>query len=114
RKYGYVGRDNVLRMLKEYPDLAENLSVAAHLIHASSDERFNITYAPGHLTKEETEAVNFRYMPLADALAKYDVTTLQPGFNMVDGEEIYFVPNPALGLWADRNRFENAGPGSKG
>ena len=24
----------------------------------------------------------------------------------VDGEEVYFSPNPALGLWIDRERFE--------
>ena len=25
---------------------------------------------------------------------------------LLDGEEIYFIPNPALGLWINRERFE--------
>ena len=111
RKYGYVGRHKVLQAVKDNADLGANLSAAAHLIHGSSDGRFSITYAPGHLTQEEVESVGFKYMPLADATAKYDVEKLKFGFNTVDGEEIYFVPNPALGLWADRNRFESATPG---
>ncbi|MCC8189923.1 MAG: D-mannonate epimerase, partial [Planctomycetes bacterium] len=112
RKYGYVGRERVLAAVRENTDLAENLSVAAHLIHGSSDGRFTVTYAPGHLSREETEGVNFRYLPLDEAMARYDPATLQPGRNFVNGEEIYFVPNPALGLWADRQRFDSARPGS--
>ena len=27
------------------------------------------------------------------------------GYNTVDGEEIYFIPNPALGLWINREKF---------
>ena len=111
RKYGYVGREKVLRAVKENADLGENLSVAAHLIHGSSDGRFTVTYAPGHLTREETESAGFRYLDPAEAAARYDVGKLKMGPNTVNGEEIYFVPNPALGLWADRNRFDNAKPG---
>ncbi|MDR1535985.1 MAG: nickel-dependent lactate racemase [Planctomycetota bacterium] len=111
RKYGYIGRRKVLESVGNNPDLAENLSVAAHLIHGSPDGRFTVTYAPGHLTREETESVGFKYLPLEEATAKYDPARLRPGFNRVGGEEIYFVPNPALGLWADRSRFENAAPG---
>lgn len=111
RKYGYVGRERVLTAVRENEDLRECLSVAAHLIHGSSDGRFSITYAAGKLTREEVESVGFASMPLEDALARYDVASLAPGPNTVNGEEIYFIPNPALGLWADRNRFDNAVPG---
>lgn len=111
RKYGFIGRDAVLKAVRENDDIAQNLSTAAHLIHSSPDGRFRVTYAPGRLTREETEAVGFAYMPLEDALAKYDVNRLKSGPNTVDGEEIFFVPNPALGLWANRERFENARPG---
>ena len=109
RKYGFVGRDNVLKAVRENQDLGENLSAAAHLIHASPDGRFKVTLAPGHMTKEEVENSSFSHMPLEEALAKYDVKSLKFGFNTVDGEEIYFVPNPSLGLWAHRKRFEEAG-----
>ncbi len=113
RKYGYLGREKVLEFVNNNQDLRENLSVAAHLIHGSSDGRFTITYAPGELSRKETESVGFQYMALDDALAKYDINKLQLGFNTVDGEEIYYIPNPAIGLWADRIRFESTGKKGK-
>jgi len=106
RKYGYAGRENILRLTKENADLRENLSVAAHLIHGSPDGRFSVTYAAGKLTKEEVESVNFKYMPIEEALGKYDPARLADGCNIVDGEEIFYISNPALGLWAGRKKFE--------
>ena len=41
-----------------------------------------------------------------ETAAKYDPEKLSYGFNTVDGEEIYFIPNPALGLWIDREGFQ--------
>lgn len=111
RKYGYVGRERILAAVRENEDLRECLSVAAHLIHGSSDGRFSITYAAGKLTRAEVESVGFGYMPLEEALARYNVASLVSGPNTVNGEDIYFIPNPALGLWADRNRFDSAVPG---
>lgn len=105
RKYGYVGTPEVLRLTSENPDLGANLSAAAHLIHGSSEGRFRITYAPGHLTREEVEGVNFAYADLNQMLARYNPEQLRDGFQTVDGEEIYFISNPALGLWAYRGRF---------
>jgi nickel-dependent lactate racemase len=105
RKYGYVGTPKVLEMVKNNADLAANLSAAAHLIHGSSEGRFHITYCPGHLTKEEVEGVNFRYAPLAEMIRRYDPTRLKDGFNTVNGERIFYISNPALGLWAWRGRF---------
>jgi len=108
RKYGYVGRENVLKLCDENTDLRENLSVAAHLIHGSSDGRFSVTYCTGQLTKEEVESVNFIYMPIADALKIYDPAVLKDGFNILDdGEEIFYISKPALGLWAVKERFGN-------
>jgi hypothetical protein len=106
RKYGYIGRLKVLELFKQNEDLQTNQSVAAHLIHGSSDERFEITYAVSRLTREEVEGVNFKYVPYDEALKKYDPESLKDGFNTLeDGEEIFFISNPALGLWADRKRF---------
>ncbi|MCL2616501.1 MAG: lactate racemase domain-containing protein [Defluviitaleaceae bacterium] len=105
RKYGYFGRDKVLSLTEANADLRENLSVAAHLIHGSSDGRFNITYAAGGLTQEEVTNAGFQYMPIDQALAKYDVNNLKDGANMVNGEEFFFIKNPAAGLWACRDRF---------
>ena len=99
RKYGYVGREKVLQLVEEHQDLKNNLSVAAHLIHGSSDDRFRITYCAGKLTEEEVRRVNFGYIPYEQAAAKYDPAKLTDGFHTVDGEEIFYISNPALGLW---------------
>ncbi len=106
RKYGYCGRENILRLVKENDDLKQNLSAAAHLIHGSGDGRFSITYCTQHLTKEEVEGVCYGYIPYAEAAKKYNPETLKDGWNTLDdGEEIYYIPNPALGLWADPAKF---------
>ena len=99
RKYGYVGREKVLELVKTEQELKENLSVAAHLIHGSSDGRFNITYCTKLVTKEEVEGVNFGWKPYDEVAAVYDPAVLKDGFNTVNGEEIYYISNPALGLW---------------
>ena len=99
RKYGYVGRENILKLTNENDDLKANLSVAAHLIHGSSDGRFRITYCTQKLTREEVEGAGFGYMSYAEAAEKYDPEKLKDGCNTVDGEEIFYISNPALGLW---------------
>ncbi len=105
RKYGYRGTDTTLAAVRDNADLAANLSAAAHLIHGSSDGRFKITYCPAHLTREEVEGVGFNYGDLASMLAKYNPAHLELGFNQVDGEEIFFIANPGLGLWAHSSRL---------
>jgi nickel-dependent lactate racemase len=106
RKYGYVGKTKVLELYKQNQDLQNNLSAAAHLIHGSSDGRFKITYAVEKLTQAEVEGVNFKYMPLTKAYQKYDPAKLKDGYNTLpDGEEVFFISNPAIGLWADKAKF---------
>jgi nickel-dependent lactate racemase len=106
RKYRYRVRPATLKSLNENAELRNNLSAAAHLIHGSSEGRFSITYCPGHLTREEIESVNFKYYDLNGMLKKYNPEILKEGFNrMSDGEEIFFISNPALGLWASRERL---------
>ncbi|SFE54310.1 lactate racemase domain-containing protein [Thermophagus xiamenensis] len=106
RKYGYKGTPATLKATNENRDLRENLSAAAHLIHGSSEDRFSIIYCPGFLSKEEIESVNFEYADLKEMLKKYNPEHLQDGVNiMPNGEEIFFISNPALGLWAHKDRF---------
>lgn len=38
-------------------------------------------------------------------LGKYDPARLVDGVNVVDGEEIFYISNPALGLWAHASRL---------
>lgn len=107
RKYGYVNTPDVLRLVKENEDLKNNLSAAAHLIHGSSEGRFTITYCPGKISKEEIESVNFKYADLETMLKKYDPQKLKDGFNILpEGEEFFYISNPALGLWAYKERFK--------
>lgn len=108
RKYGYVNTPRVLQLVDENEDLRNNLSAAAHLIHGSSEERFTIRYCPGAgVTKEEIESVNFAYGNLDEMTKKYDPEKLVDGYNtMKDGEEIFYISNPALGLWAWKEKFK--------
>ena len=101
RKYGYRGTPHTLKAVEENDDLRDNLSAAAHLIHGSSEGRFTITYCPGSgMTRQEIESVGFRY-------GRYDIPSLKDGWNVVDGEEVYYISNPALGLWAHPDRFKD-------
>jgi nickel-dependent lactate racemase len=111
RKYGYFGTPATLKACDENEELRNNLSAAAHLIHGSSEGRFSITYCPGqepkNLTQREIESVGFQYANLDEVSKKYDPLKLKDGFNtMPDGEEIFYISNPALGLWAFRERFK--------
>ncbi len=106
RKYGYRGTPSILEAVEENEELRNNLSAAAHLIHGSSENRFRITCCPGSLTENEIKSVNFNYADYRVMIRKYNPEKLKEGINiMPDGEEIFFISNPALGLWACRNRF---------
>ena len=107
RKYGYRGTPETLKALEQNQELRDNLGAAAHLIHSSSEGRFSITYCPGHVTQEEVEGVNFQYADLEAMLKKYDPSSLQDGYNtLTNGEKIYYISNPAVGLWAHKGRFK--------
>ena len=101
RKFGYIGRQKILEYYNQgcFPD---QLMVPAHLIHGSSDGRFSITYAvdPSKMSREEIDQVGFRYANVFEMMERYDPEKLQEGWQtMPDGEEIYFIHNPATGLW---------------
>ena len=108
RKYGYCGRLKVLELFNDpaTTDLRENMGVAAHLIHGSSDGRFTVTYAVRDISQDEIRSVHFNAASYDEMVKRYDPEKLKYGWNTLpDGEEIYFIPNPALGLWIDRTRF---------
>ena len=108
RKYGYKGRINTLEQFgkAENQDLRDNMGAAAHLIHGSSDGRFTITYAVKDISKEEIESVGFQAADYEEMARRYDPEKLTYGYNTLpDGEEIYFIPNPALGLWINKEKF---------
>jgi nickel-dependent lactate racemase len=105
RKYGYRGTPATLAAVSANADLANDLSAAAHLIHGSSEGRFTIRLCPGHLSKGEVEGVGFEYGDLKTMLTRYNPQTLRYGNNRVDGEEVFFISNPGLGLWAYRGKL---------
>jgi hypothetical protein len=109
RKYGYRTTNEIMRFMREGEDLRANLSAAAHLIHGSSEGRFQITYCPGELSREEIEGVGYEYGSLEEMSARYRVAGARDGWRTTaDGERYYYIGNPALGLWAVQERFQAA------
>lgn len=111
RKYGYFGTPHTLKAVEENVELRNNLGAAAHLIHGSSEGRFSVTYCPGkgadNLTRKEIESVGFQWADIDKMMQRYNPAQLREGFNTLpDGEEIYYISSPALGLWAYKDRFE--------
>lgn len=107
RKYGYRGTPATLKAVDKNEDIRANLGAAAHLIHGSSEGRFSITYCPGpDVTLDEVRSVGFNAVPYDEMAARYNPETLKDGWNtMPDGEEIFYISNPALGLWAYEEKF---------
>jgi nickel-dependent lactate racemase len=107
RKFGYRPGREILEKTAKETELAENLSAAAHLIHGSSEGRFTVRYCPGPgVSRAEIESVGYEWGGLEEARARYNPDTLASGWNTLPGgERIFFVANPALGLWAEEKRF---------
>ncbi|HET6451027.1 MAG TPA: lactate racemase domain-containing protein [Spirochaetia bacterium] len=106
RKYGYFPTPRILRLVAENRDLQENLSVAAHLIHGSPEDRFTVTYAAAGLTPHQVQKAGFQWGDLSKLTARYDPHAMKEGWNtLADGERVWFISNPATGLWASRSRF---------
>jgi nickel-dependent lactate racemase len=108
RKHGYRPSKVIKEKVGKDPELANSLSAAAHLIHGSSEGRFTVRYCPGPgLSRQEIESVGFEWGDINEAVARYDVHKLATGWNTgANGEKFFFVPNPALGLWALRENFK--------
>jgi hypothetical protein len=108
RKFGYRRTPETLEAVRNHPELEENLSAAAHLIHGSTEGRFSVTYCPGHLSKKEIESVHYRYAGLKQMIRRYDPGKLMEGTNLLPGgEEVFYISNPALGLWTWKEKFRN-------
>jgi nickel-dependent lactate racemase len=107
RKYGYRTTPEILQAVKENAELEQNLSAAAHLIHGSTEGRFKVTYCPGFISRQEIESVHYEFGDLDEMIKRYDPSTLVDGFNRLpDGEEIFYISNPALGLWSWKENFK--------
>ncbi len=108
RKYGYTGTPRILGLYKTEADMQAIPHGVAHLIHGSSEGRFTIRYAPGHLSRAEIEQVGYEYADLAVAQARYNPATMKEGWNtMPDGEEVYYINTPSAGLWATEAKLSS-------
>ena len=107
RKYGYCGTPKVMELYQKNADMQDLAHATAHLIHGSSEGRFKITYAPGHLGRSDIEQVNFQYADLQETLRRYPIDKLKEGFNDIGGERIFFIPTPSAGLWATKEKLFN-------
>jgi nickel-dependent lactate racemase len=113
RKHGYRPAKVIREKIGSDEELANSLSAAAHLIHGSSEGRFTMRYCPGPgLSRREIESVGYEWGDIGEAMACYDVSRLPMGWNVGaegspsrEGERFFFVPNPALGLWALKADF---------
>jgi hypothetical protein len=106
RKYGYRPAARIREKTAAEKDLGQNLSATAHLIHGSSEGRFTIRYCPGEkVSRAEIEGAGYEWGDLDEELSRYNPDTLCAGWNDCAGERIFFIPNPALGLWAEKGRF---------
>src|SRR5438477_2846446 len=108
RRFGYQGTPTTLDSVQHSPELQANLSAAAHLIHGCSEGRFSILYCPGALTPDEVRSVGFQYGDLNRMMTKFSPAVMKPGYNRVEGEDVFYIPNPGLGLWAHRRRFKES------
>lgn len=111
RKYGYVGTPKVMDLYRQNADMQDLAHATAHLIHGSSEGRFKITYAPGHVSREDIERVNFNYMDINEAIRRYPLDRLHEGHNEIAGEKFYFIPTPSAGLWATKDKLYNRASG---
>jgi nickel-dependent lactate racemase len=108
RKYGYCGTPRVMDLYRREADMQDLAHATAHLIHGSSEGRFAITYAPGHVGRAEIESIGYQYADLKTMLARYPIDQLQEGFHTTaDGERYFFIPTPSAGLWATRDKLYN-------
>jgi nickel-dependent lactate racemase len=108
RKYGYRTTPEILDFVANNDDLRGNLSAAAHLIHGSTEGRFTVTYCPGNISRQEIESVNYRYADIGQAMKKFNPATLKEGWNELSGgERLFFISNPATGLWSTKDKFVN-------
>jgi nickel-dependent lactate racemase len=113
RKYGYCGAKKVMDLYRKHADMQDLAHATAHLIHGSSEGRFRITYAPGHLTKADIEKVNYNYLDINEALRRYPLDRLREGHQETAGERFYYIPTPSAGLWATKDKLYNR-PGGFG
>lgn len=103
RRHGYNGTPATLAALESDPELAGNLSAAAHLIHGSTEGRFQVVYCTDEqvgLKADEICSVGYTHRPYAATAEQFGVNNLADGWHEgPDGEPFFFIRNPALGLW---------------
>lgn len=106
RKYGYHGTSAVLDYVKQDNMMSTNLGVPAHLIHGSTEGRFNVTWCPGHISREEIEKAGFNYADYHYMSQHFSINSLKEGYNTTNNGTVYYNTNPGAGLWAVKNKLK--------
>ena len=103
RRYGYCGHDEIMRHYEdpEDPTLRENLAVTAHLLQGSVHYgKFRVTFAVQKDFMKDVEAIGYGAADYEEMVRRYDPEKLKAGWQtMPDGEEIFYIPAPSIGLW---------------
>ena len=105
KKYGYVGTDQVVSLVKKNKELRDNLAVPAHLIHGSPEDRFEVTYVSDNISKELINKVGYNYLSLDELNEIYNIAELETGWNNLGDEDIYYIEDPATGLWVTEDHI---------
>ena len=107
RKYGYRDKDELMELVTESGEMEDNLIPLSQMILSDTENRFRVIYAAKKISRTEIESVHCQWASYDDVIKKYDPLHLNEGENiMPDGEEVFFVSEPAQGLWTEINRFK--------
>ncbi|HHU88030.1 MAG: hypothetical protein ACOXZ2_08600 [Sphaerochaetaceae bacterium] len=79
KKYGYCGREVLIKEVAQNDDLKENLAVAAHLINGSSEDLFSIRICGSRLSRSAIEGVGFLYGELQEFDAPLKISHVTHG-----------------------------------
>jgi hypothetical protein len=110
RRHGYHGTPDVLAAVRQDQALRDNLAAAAHLIHGSTEGRFDVTYCTSEqMPAEALLRAGYRHCPLSQALGQFDIGTRADGWHQDrEGRPYYLIRNPGLGLWTTSERLTSS------
>ncbi len=109
RKYGYVGTPRVMEQYRQNADMQDLAHATAHLIHGSSEGRFNDHVRAGPSVARRKSKASTSATPTSTTRSPATgPTECKQGWNTTaDGERFYFIPTPSAGLWATREKLFN-------
>lgn len=103
RKYGYSGQENLMKHYHDPEDstLRDNLAAVSHLLLGSvAYGKFKVTWAVQKDFMQDVLDIGYGAADYEETARRYDPAKLRYGEQTLeDGEEIFYIPTPAIGLW---------------